>query len=105
MRSDLSLRERWQSDSFRYCCVERQVELQHVNLWLAEQAGETALDLAVDQLLQGIFGELARFGDARDLEACGFRRNVWIEAAAGRGHQVRQRPDRKSTRLNSSHRT
>ena len=68
--------------------IQRQVERQHVDARLAEEAEGAALDVLVDELAHAIFRHVARLRDARHLEQRGLRRDVRIEAAAGRGHQI-----------------
>ena len=58
----------------------------------AEQA---AFDVALDQLAHLLLGKLARLGDARHLEECGFRRDMRIETAARRGDEIDRNRSRR----------
>ena len=68
--------------------VERQIERQHVHARLAEQAEEAALGVLADELAHAIFRHVARLRNTRHLEQRGLRRDVRIEAAARRRHQI-----------------
>src|SRR6185312_7209891 len=64
--------------------VQRQVQLQHIDMRLADNAQETSFDVVVDQLVHGGFGKPSRLRYARHLEIGGGWRDVGVEAA-GRG--------------------
>ena len=48
--------------------IEREVELEHVDARFAEDAKQAALGVIADQLAQLVLGQVARLGDARQLE-------------------------------------
>src|SRR3981189_2812814 len=68
--------------------IERQVKRQHIDPWLAQQAQGAALDVLVHELAHAIFRHVARFRNARHLEKRSRRRDVRVETATRRRHQV-----------------
>ena len=68
--------------------VERQIELQHVDMRLADDAEEAALGVGLDELPDLVLRQAARLGDARHLEQRAGGRDVGIEAARRGGDQI-----------------
>ena len=68
--------------------VEREIEQQYIDARLAQDTEQAILDIVADKLPHAIFGQVAGLGNSRDLEVGGLRRDVRVEAAAGRGHQI-----------------
>src|SRR5216683_5764236 len=65
--------------------VQRQVELEHVDAGLAQNAGPSRARMVDDQRADGIFAQPAYLGDALHLEFSSCRTDVRVEAAAGGG--------------------
>jgi hypothetical protein len=59
--------------------VERQVELQNVETWLAEHPAGLPLGVLFDELRDDLFRHVARLGDTRNLERGGGRSDVGIK--------------------------
>src|SRR6476620_10028620 len=68
--------------------IQRQVQEEHVDAWLAEEAERARFDLRLDQLLDAPRGHAAAFGHARDLPAGRRRREVRIQARGRGGDQI-----------------
>ena len=69
--------------------VQRQIELQNVDARLADEAGETLLDLRLDQGADAALGQLARGGDGGRLRQRELRRDMRIEAGSRSRHRIR----------------
>src|SRR5580693_5082766 len=67
--------------------VEGKIELQNIDVRLADDAGDPRLDVRVDQVFHGGLAQTPRLGDARRLEISRRRRDVRVEAARRRGHE------------------
>ena len=62
--------------NLRLQIVEREIELEHIDARLAEQAERAAFDLAFDQRADAGFRQVARLGDARHLKQRRLRRYI-----------------------------
>src|SRR5207244_1232394 len=74
--------------SSRGQAIQRQVERQDVDARLAEQAKPAASCMLVDEVADAIFRHVARLCDTRHLEQGRGRRDIRVETAARRGHEV-----------------
>ena len=68
--------------------VEREVQQEHVDARLAEEAEVAALDRALDDAAHALGRDAARLGHARHLPQRGRGREVRVEAARRRGHEL-----------------
>src|SRR5262245_97035 len=68
--------------------VQRQVEAEDVDPGLAQKPQRAPFDVLVDEAADLVLGEIARLGDAGDLEIGGLRGDVRVEAAARGGDEV-----------------
>ena len=57
-------------------------------MWFPKNAKLATLNVGLHKALDGIFGEFARSGDARDLKKSGCRRNIRIQPRRRCRHQV-----------------
>src|SRR5579864_8120094 len=68
--------------------IECQVELQHVDVRLTDDAEQPAGDVILDELAHLVFRQTACLRHTRHLEECRRRRDVGIEAARRCGDKI-----------------
>src|SRR4051794_38221865 len=68
--------------------IQRQIERQHVDPRLTEQAGKAAFSLRGDELPNPFFREAPRSGYPGHLKQRAFRRDIRIEATCRGGHEI-----------------
>src|SRR5208283_3602672 len=71
-------------DDLRAQCVQRQVELEDIDARLADQSDEALFGVFLHQGAHTTLIQAARPGDRRNLRQRELRRNMRIEAGAGR---------------------